>query len=63
VGSRPFIENVKNVLGFRAKGRKVIEGFEGYQLRERFGGYEAFFAAQKDDMGLENTYRWDISAV
>ncbi len=63
VGSRPFIENVKNILGFRAKGRKVIEGFEGYQLREGFGGYEAFSGAEKDDIGLENTYRWDTNTV
>ena len=63
VGSRPFIEKVKNILGFRAKGREVIEGFEGYQLRERSAGYEAFFGGQKDDIGLENTYRWDINTV
>ncbi len=63
VGSRPFIEKVKNILGFRAKGREVIEGFEGYQLRERSAGYEAFFGVQKDYIGLENTYRWDINTV
>jgi putative transposase len=63
VGSRPFIEKVKNILGFRAKGREVIEGFEGYQLRERSAGYEAFFGGQKDDIGLENTYRWEINTV
>ena len=33
VGSRAFVENVKSLLGFRAKGRDVIEGNEGYQLR------------------------------
>ncbi len=30
VGSRPFVEKVKALLGFRAKGREVIEGGEGY---------------------------------
>ena len=55
--------NVKNLLGFRARGRKVIEGFEGYQLRERSAGYEAFFGAQKNDIGFENTYRWNINTV
>ena len=34
VGSRTFIEKLKALLGFRAKGRKVQEGGEGYQLRE-----------------------------
>jgi len=49
VGSRPFIEKVKNILGFRAKGREVVEGFGEYQLRERSAGYDAFFGAKKDD--------------
>jgi hypothetical protein len=61
---RPIIlEKVKNLFGFWAKGREVIEDFGGYQLRERSAGYEAFFGAQKDDIGLENTYRWDINTV
>jgi hypothetical protein len=54
---------VKKIFGFWAKGGEVIEGFGGYQLRERSAGYEAFFGAQKDDIGLENTYRWDINTV
>jgi hypothetical protein len=29
--------------------------------REKSADYEAFFGAQKDDIGLENTYRWDPS--
>ena len=28
VGNRPFVEGVKELLGFRAKGRKVIEAGE-----------------------------------
>jgi len=63
VGSRPFIEKVKNILRFRARGRKFIEGLEGYQLREKSAGYKAFFGAQKEDIGLENTYRWNINSV
>ena len=57
-----FFEKVKNPLSFRAKGREVIEGFWGYQLRERSAGYEAFFGAQKDDIGLENTYFWEVKS-
>jgi putative transposase len=34
VGNRSFIEKLRALLGFRAKGRKVKEGGEGYQLRE-----------------------------
>ena len=56
VGSRSFIENVKALLGFRAKGRDVIEGCEGYQLREGAAHYQAPFEAGNDDIGPENTY-------
>ena len=34
IGSRSFVENVKTLLGLRAKGRRVMEGGGGYQLRE-----------------------------
>ncbi len=60
VGSKPFIENVKALLGFRAKGRAVIEDDEAYQLREGSAHYKALFGAEKDDIGPENTYFWDI---
>jgi hypothetical protein len=60
VGSGPFVEKVKSLLGFRAKGREVTEGNEGYQLRERGTYYKALFGAEKDDIGLENTYPWDV---
>ena len=51
---------MKALLGFGAKGRDVIEGGEGYQLREGAAHYEAFFEAENDDIGPENTYLWDI---
>ncbi len=60
VGSRSFIENVKGLLGFRAKGRKVIEGCEGYHLREGGAHYQALFDAENDDIGPESTNLWDI---
>jgi putative transposase len=61
VGNRSFVENVKIFLGFRAKGRNVIGGNEGYQLREGSAPYEALFGAEKDDIGIENTYFWDAN--
>jgi hypothetical protein len=60
VGSRSFIENVKTLLGFRAKGRDVIEGSQWYHLREGTAHYHAFFGAGNNDIGPENTYLWDI---
>jgi putative transposase len=60
VGSRPFVEEVKALLGFRAKGREVIEGGEGYQVREESVLYNALFGAGKEDIGPENTYPWNV---
>jgi REP element-mobilizing transposase RayT len=60
VGSRPFVEKVKALLGFRAKGREVIEGAEGYLVRERPASYNALFGAEKEEIGAENTYLWNV---
>jgi len=46
-------------LDFRTKGRDVIEGCEGYQLREGVAHYQAFSEAGNEDIGRENTYLWD----
>ena len=62
VGSQPFVESVKNLLGIRAKGREVIEGAKGYQLREEAAGYQALFQVENSDIGLDNAYLWDINA-
>jgi hypothetical protein len=50
---RHFIEKVKSLLGFKAKGRDVIEGGEGYYLREKAAPYTALFRAEKNDIGPE----------
>jgi REP element-mobilizing transposase RayT len=63
VGSRSYVENVKVLLGFRAKGRDVIGGDEGYQLREESAPYKAFLGAENGDIGLENTYSWGVNLV
>jgi hypothetical protein len=52
----------KRLLGFRAKGRDVIEGSGGYQLREGTVHYQALFEVEKDDIGPENPYSRDIKA-
>jgi hypothetical protein len=47
---------VKALLGFRAKGRDVIEVDKGYHLREGVAPYKALFGAEKGDIGPETTY-------
>ena len=61
VGSKSFIENVKGLLRHRAKGREVIGGGERYQLREEPGYYNALFEAENGDIGLENSYFWEVN--
>jgi putative transposase len=61
VGSKEFIEQVKSLLGFKAKGRDSIKGGQGYHLREEAAPYIALFRAGKDDIGPENTCFWDIN--
>jgi hypothetical protein len=60
VGSRPFVEKVKALLGLRAKEREVIEAGEGYQVREGTTPYNALFGAEKEDIRSENTYFWNF---
>jgi uncharacterized membrane protein YvbJ len=61
VGSRSFIENPKVLLAFRAKGRHAMDDGAGYQLREAAAHYKAVFGAENDDIGLQNTYFWDVN--
>ena len=62
VGSRPFVERVKALLGFRARGRKVIEGANGYQVKEGPATYDALFGVKNGDIGPQNAYFWDVNA-
>jgi hypothetical protein len=60
VGSRGFVESVKSILGGLARGRKVKKIGEGYQLREPSALYGGHFGVKNDDIGVDNTYFWDI---
>jgi len=55
------VEKVKALLGFRALGRGVIQGTEGYQIREDPSRYKALFGAKKGDIGMKNTCFWDTN--
>ena len=55
------MENVKSELGLKVKGRDVIEGIGGYQLREEAAPYMTLFRPKKDDIAPENAYFWDVN--
>jgi len=60
VGSQSFVDTVKALLGFRAKGRDFVEGGQGYQLREAAAGYKPLFEDENEDIALENGFFWDL---
>ncbi len=61
MGSRGFVESVKSILGGLARGRKVKQIGEGYQLQEPSIPYGDHFGVEKGDIGPENTYFWNAS--
>ena len=61
VGSKDFVEKIKENLGTRAKGRKIYQNDGGFQLREEMGSYSVNFEGQKDNMQGENTYFLDVN--
>ena len=61
IGGERFVENTKQQLGIRAKGRKVVEAGAAYELREPQVSYLANLGLKNDDIGAENTYFWDVN--
>ena len=54
------VKNIKQALGIGAKGRKVVEVGEAYQLREPQISYLANYDLENDDIGAGNTYLWNV---
>jgi hypothetical protein len=48
------------MLGIKAKGRRIVETGEAYQLRELQASYPSNFGLENNDIGAENTYFWDV---
>jgi len=60
VGSKSFIEKIKEKMGILAEGRKIFENDGGFQLREELGTYIVNSDSKKDDIDVQNTYCWDV---
>jgi hypothetical protein len=58
VGSKRFVENIKERLGIRAKGRKVGRSGELYHLCEAQVPYNSDFTAESSELRAKNTYFW-----
>ena len=61
MGSKSFVETIKEMLGVRAKGRKVVQTESSYQLREAVADYlyRSDFNPENDDLRPDNRYLWD----
>jgi len=59
VGSKDFVENIKEKLGIRAKGRKVEASSDLYHLRESQVAYNSNFTPENSDLRAKNTYIWN----
>jgi len=59
VGSKSFIEMIKDKLGVRAKGRKIVDSKEEFQLREDTSPYNVDLDPKKGNIGHKNTYKWE----
>jgi putative transposase len=54
VGSKPFIETIRETLGFRAKGRKITGADDTFELREVIRPY-----GNADDRITGNIFLWN----
>lgn len=61
VGSKGFIETIKEKLGKLAKGRKILENDGGFHLKENMGTYNTNSDIKKVNTVLKNTSYWDIN--
>jgi putative transposase len=61
VGSKSFVDNIKEKLGIRAKGRKVEGSRDLYHLREAQAAYNSNFTPNNSDLRAKNTYIWSYN--
>ena len=54
MGDKSFVNNVKERLGFRSKGRKITIEEDDYQLRDGQTGY-----GNTGHFNSENSFYWD----
>ena len=60
VGSKFFVEKVKDDLGFKAIGRKVVSTGDVYQLKESEASYSSDFDGKMSTLRPENSIQWRV---
>ena len=62
IGSNTFTTDILSQLGSRAKGRKIIEKEQTFQIREETESYTPLFDAEKGNIAPEKTIIWQQDA-
>lgn len=62
VGSNAFTSDILSQLGSRARGRKIIEKGQSFQIHEDTESYTPFFDDEKGNIAPENTLIWQQKA-
>ncbi len=57
-GSNTFVKKILSELRSQAKGRKIIDDGQVFQIREEMEPYNALFDGEKCDIDPENTLIW-----
>ncbi len=60
VGSKFFVEDIKDKLGYRAIGRKVVGTGDGYELKESVASYSDDFGVKMSTLRPENSFKWRV---
>ena len=56
VGSKVFIEDVKDPLGYKAMGRKIVKAGHIYQLKERQASYNCNFGSKMSPLRVQTAW-------
>jgi putative transposase len=62
VGSKSFVEDIKEKLGIRAKGREVAGSKDLYHLREAQAAYNSNFTPENGVLSAKNIYFWNVNS-
>ena len=60
MGNRTYVEKSKDIMGYKAMGRKLIENGDSFVLRETQSSYESILNAADVRLSEDNTFRWQI---
>ncbi len=58
IGSNKFVNKIFSQLGARAKGHRILEVGQAFQIREELEPYNALFDSKKCNIDHENTHDW-----